>query len=224
MAPEPTEQFRRLTLGRKPPEEAEPPAMVFILLKIPVSPPRDPASTWAAIAVGVLAIVYVVYVRPLRKKKEEADPVRRAPTHGGLSQQRAVEREMSNLLVEFSQMARQMTAQLDTRATKLELLLKEADEKIATLRAIGAGHCGTPTLPAPAAEAASAAAAALEGVIIEARAPIGPSLIEPPRDPRHLRSYELADEGDSPQALARHRARPRGELVVRLARRSGSPA
>ena len=198
--------------------------MVLILLKIPVSPPRDPASTWVAIAVGVLAIVYVVYVRPLRKKKEEKDPIHRGPGHGGLSQQRAVEREMSNLLVEFSQMARQMTAQLDTRAAKLELLLKEADEKIATLRAFGAGHCGTPTLPAPAAEAASTAAAALEGVIIEARAPIGPSLIEPPLDPRHRRIYDLADEGYSPQEIARQLDRPSGEIELILALRSGSHA
>jgi hypothetical protein len=198
--------------------------MVLILLKIPVSPPRDPASTWVAIAVGILAIVYVVYVRPLRKKKEETDPVRRAPAHGGLSQQRAVEREMSNLLVEFSQMARQMTAQLDTRAAKLELLLKEADDKIATLRAIAGGHGGATALPAPAAEAASAAAAALEGVIIEARAPIGPSLTEPPLDPRHLRIYDLADEGYSPQEIARQLDRPSGEIELILALRSGSHA
>ena len=41
---------------------------------------------------------------------------------------------MNNLLVELSEMARQVTAQLDTRTLKLETLLKEADEKIQLLK------------------------------------------------------------------------------------------
>ena len=49
---------------------------------------------------------------------------------------------MSNLVVEMSEMARQITAQLDTRAAKLELLIKEADEKIARLGASGESTSG----------------------------------------------------------------------------------
>ena len=37
-----------------------------------------------------------------------------------LASQCAVERDMSHLLVEMSEMARQITAQLDTRAAKFE--------------------------------------------------------------------------------------------------------
>jgi len=38
-----------------------------------------------------------------------------------------VERQMQSLLVELSEMSRQISAQLDTRSAKLELLIKEAD-------------------------------------------------------------------------------------------------
>ena len=40
---------------------------------------------------------------------------------------------MESLLVELSEMARQISAQLDTRSQKLEILIREADEKIAAL-------------------------------------------------------------------------------------------
>src|SRR5207253_3555095 len=79
-------------------------------------------TTWAVIIMAVLTIAYAV-MRPRFRKK---DPLE---TGGGgprmtLSQQRGVEREMSNLLVELSEMARQITAQLDTRAAKLDMLIK----------------------------------------------------------------------------------------------------
>ena len=90
--------------------------MQSILLEIP---PPSPATSWTAIGIGVATIVYVAFIRPLGKKKKE-DPLSRPP---GLARQRSVERDMSNLLVELSEMARQMTGQLDTRAARLEALL-----------------------------------------------------------------------------------------------------
>src|SRR3954470_17388804 len=117
--------------------------MLHILLETTTAhvAPRDPATTWIAISVGIMLVVYITFVRPLRKKKDK-DPLERSHGFSTLAQQRAVERDMSNLLVELSEMARQMTAQLDTRAAKLELLLKEADERIATLRAAGGSAGG----------------------------------------------------------------------------------
>src|SRR3954454_11341814 len=118
--------------------------MLHILLETTAAPaaPRAPAATWIAISVGIMLVVYITFVRPLRKKKDK-DPLERSSGFSTLAQQRAVERDMSNLLVELSEMARQMTAQLDTRAAKLELLLKEADERIATLRASDHGQAGS---------------------------------------------------------------------------------
>jgi hypothetical protein len=184
--------------------------MQFIVLDI-TTPGRDPATTWIAISVGILTVVYVTFVRPLRRKKEKDPLERRFHNHNGtLAQQRAVERDMSTLLVELSEMARQMTAQLDTRAAKLELLLKEADERIAALRAgnprsANSAERGTPD--------------ALEGVIVEARAALSPSLPEQRIDPRHAQVYDLADEGLSPPEIARQLGRPSGEIELILALR-----
>ena len=194
------------------------------LLEITAPPAaRDPATTWIVIAVAILGIVYVTFVRPVRQKKKDRDPLQRQ-AGGVLARQRSVEREMSNLLVELSEMARQMTAQLDTRTAKLELLLKEADEKILLLKRAGVDGRGTLAItgPVPEQEGATAAAAALEGVIMEARAPVHAAMPEPQLDPRHARVYDLADEGHSPQEIARELERPSGEIELILALRSGS--
>ena len=180
-----------------------------ILLDIP-APGRDPATTWIAIAVGVMTVVYITFVRPLRKKKE-ADPLERRPGHGTLAQQRGVERDMSNLLVELSEMARQMTAQLDTRAAKLELLLKEADQRIELLRAAGVRGPGASSEPQ-----------LLDGVIVEAKAPVTHSMTESKPDPRHAQVYDLADDGHPPHEIARLLDRPSGEVELILALR-GTP-
>ena len=119
-----------------------------------------------------------------------------------LASQRSVEREMSNLLVELSEMARQVTAQLDTRAAKLEVLMKEADEKIAILKSLGDSRRAM----TPSADDSS---------------PMGTARIHAParHDPRHLEVYTLADEGRTPRQIAQHLNRPDGEVELILALR-----
>src|SRR3954470_1374702 len=96
-------------------------------------PPNWPGQ-WAVIALGVVTVLYVAVIRPMRKGKRK-DPLVRTPGQFSLAQQRAVEREMSNLLVEYEEMLRRMTAQLETRAARLELLINQADERLVQLRA-----------------------------------------------------------------------------------------
>src|ERR1700677_4957671 len=88
---------------------------------------------WAFYAVAAMTLLYMVFVRPMQRQKK--DPLSRMPgdSRGGLARQRAVERQMETLLVELSEMARQITGQLDTRAAKLEALMREADAKIAEM-------------------------------------------------------------------------------------------
>jgi hypothetical protein len=108
---------------------------------------------WAVLAFGIVAILYFVVIRPMRKGKSQRDPLERKPTKSSLAQQRAIERDMGNLLVQYEEMIRRMTAQLDIRATKLELLIREAEEKIAQLKAltsaISPAGPSTGTGPAP---------------------------------------------------------------------------
>jgi hypothetical protein len=102
-----------------------------VLLEIPADASPTP---WAVIALGILTLIYVVFVRPQQKKRRK-DPLAQMPGKTLLSQHRSMERDMTALLVEYEQMMRTMTAQLETRVAKLELLIGDADERIAALRA-----------------------------------------------------------------------------------------
>jgi hypothetical protein len=159
------------------------------------TPPSN--TVWIMIGIAGATILYAVF-RPSLKKK---DPLARSPSSASLAQQRNVERQMQNLLVELSEMARQLTAQLDTRSQKLEALLQEADEKIAQLRAAGVSA----NQPRPSAPNRQAWAL--------------PSEPAAPPDSQHQAVYTLADQGQSAPDIARQLNRPRGEVELILALR-----
>src|ERR1051325_231573 len=125
------------------------PMMNFLFAAIQFS--KDDSTQWAVLVVGVVATLYLVMRGRSKSKK---DPLDRKPAPFGVSQQRQIERDISNLMVEMLQTAQQMTAQLDTRATRLEILLKEADVKLAALKQ--ASGSGAVLSERPVAEASSA--------------------------------------------------------------------
>jgi hypothetical protein len=166
-------------------------------------PPIDPTAQWALTIFAILIVLWLI-IRPWAKRK---DPLAQQPFKTSLAQQRALERQMSNLVVELSEMARQITAQLDTRAAKLEMLIKEADEKIGRLGTNGSGE----TQSLMAAHGGGNGAGAVERVPPEPPA-------EP--DPRHAQVYALADQGRSSQQIAQELHRPSGEIELILALRA----
>ena len=157
------------------------------------------ANEWLIYSLGAVVVVYLV-IRPLMRKK--ADPLEPVPRLS-LSQQRGIERDMQNLLVELSEMARQVTGQLDTRAAKLDALLQEADEKIAELRRL---TDRVSTMDNPPEQPAD-----LEPMLV------APS--PPPNESRHRDVYALADAGRSVHEIAQELQRPRGEVELILALR-----
>jgi len=150
----------------------------------------DPFQKWALVCAAGLTVVYIV-MRPFKKRK---DPLAH-PTNLSLAGQREVERQMTELLVELEQMSRQMTAQLDTRARKLELLIKEADEKIAALQNHGDGRAILPTF---------------------VQTETAPGMSARAADPRHAEVYDLADAGQSARQIAQQLSRPQGEIELIL--------
>ncbi len=167
-------------------------------------------TQWIALLVAVAAIAFVLF-RGKRKK----DPMQSGPRLS-LSQQRSVEQQMSNLLVELSEMARQITSQLDSRATKLELLIREADEKIAAMKSMGNGAFH-PAAPSPAQESFSPAPDAIEPPTPTSTP--RPTTHDFPPDPRNEQVYAMADQGSTPQEIARQLGRPSGEVQLILALR-----
>lgn len=161
------------------------------------------AKAYLAIGVGAMVLIYLYLRQSFRQKK---DPLEKAP-FSSLSQQRAVERQMQSLLVEMAEMARQITAQIDTRTEKLHQLMGEADRKIAELRRLQAG--GT-TQGDAAVQPVSAGST--------------PSPADSP-ETRHSEIYSLADAGLPLAEIARRLGRPSGEieLILALGGRSNNP-
>jgi hypothetical protein len=165
---------------------------------------------WGIVCVGALLVLYLL----LRSnKRKRGDPLARSPGQATLSQQRNVERQMQNLLVELSEMARQITAQLDTRTTKLALMIDDADEKAAMLQRV-IDECRAVLATPPPAVAPVPPAPASTDVGFE------PSLaLANESDARHRQVYALADAGRSASDIAREIDRPHGEVELILALR-----
>ncbi len=163
--------------------------------------PITPNLKWVLMALAGATILYTV-IRPAMQKKKK-DPLYKPPTSASLAQQRNTERQMQNILVELSEMSRQLTAQLDTRSQKLEILLQEADQKIAMMKQLSIIATTNPEPRMTTVEKESWTM------------PPEPAVI----DPRHQEVYTLADQGQSAPDIARQLDRPRGEIDLILALR-----
>ena len=180
---------------------------------------KEDSTQWLVLVVGVLATMYVVMRGRAKRRK---DPFER-PAAMGVSQQRNLERDIENLMVQMLDTARQMTAQLDTRAAKLELLIRQADERLAAIKSTGANGSTLPNSdagPRPADESLPGESASDTSTPIPARGPeVTSEPAETPPDPRHAEIYALADSGRSPYEIARSLDRPNGEVELILALR-----
>lgn len=193
----------------------------------------DPVAI-GALAAGGLLLVYFTFIRPKAKKRR--DPLATPPsTRASLASERAAERGMQTLLVELEQMSRQMGAQLDTRAARLEALIRQADERIARAEEASAALAARlarekaavlsdRTLASPAVmdrPAASSSSARAAG----SATPASGSSSNLAALERHQEIYDMRDAGKSPAEIARRINRPAGEveliLALRPARRSG---
>jgi hypothetical protein len=148
-------------------------------------------TTWIALVIGVCATMYVL----MRARRKRKDPLEDKPHTMPLAQQRAVERQMSTLLIELSDMSREISANLDTRAAKLTALLDEADRRIAELRAANAN-----SLPAP--------------QLTTSEVPVTDGA-----EAHHAEIYELADRKMSIPDIAKRLSLPNGEVELILALR-----
>jgi hypothetical protein len=160
----------------------------------------EPSTSFWADPAGVMLIGFglfvLVFLSFRTKWKNKRKPAAALPASNTLAQQRHVERDMQKLLTELHEMARQMNAQIDTKAAKLEALIAEADQKIARLNG---------NVPAD------------DAVETVAEEPQEEASIAPTY--QHATLYELADEGHDVEEIARRTDRPRGEVELILALR-----
>jgi hypothetical protein len=194
----------------------------------PPAPTGGMSSSATYLLMGVAA-VFIIYValRPMWVKKKD-------PLSGqfriSLTQQKALEREMNTLVVELHNMARKMSAQLDTRAAKLEQLIADADQRLALLKQLGQIDGDISPAPRPAVtekDDAPRMRLVRDEPLETAAKPFETSNLELPDDrpdERHRAIYELADAGLSAPVIAQRLSRPAGEIELILALRPRSAA
>ena len=170
--------------------------------------PLGLSPSWIVLISAVLFVVYLTF-RPKRR-----DPLAGQPFRTSLVQQRSLERDMQNVIVELSEMTRQMSAQLETRALKLEQLMHDADAKIDELTRAGEiARCAGVAIPG------DLLSATVE--TIESAATPRPTmrLVTEHTEDRWAEIYQLADAGLTLAEIARRLGRPTGEIELILALR-----
>ncbi len=191
---------------------------------------REDATQWVVLVVGIIATIFIV-MRPRWKRRRDPMVEAARPQQFSLAQQRSLERDMNGLMVEMLETARKMAAQLETRSAKIEVLLQEADEKIAALQAgtrsgrrdlLEADHKSESPpehrllAPALSTEVSANSSESSESGQNDQNSH---DLAEVPPDPRHAEVYSMADQGRSPHEIAKKLNRPNGEVELILALR-----
>jgi hypothetical protein len=201
--------------------------MLRTLIDIPLFADIAPLALSPAWIVLVSAVLFVVYLtfRPKRR-----DPLASQPFRTSLAAQKSLERDMQNVIVELSEMSRQMSAQLETRAVKLEQLMRDADAKIAQLQQVQQAADAARTSIETSGEAnAGEFTAIASDTVSTSMQPARPAMRLVTDDTSHTEDrwaevYRLGDEGLTLPEIARRLARPNGEVELILALRPKAPA
>lgn len=164
-------------------------------------------------AAGILMITMAL-MSWLRKRK------RRQTTHPVLTpteqlernkQLRGVRGDLETLMVEIEQFSKRLAAHLDAKTVGIEMLLKQADQRIAELKRLAKNNGHAEEVPAP---------AALDSKPSEQPVSVAPQPAnEIPDDPLSRSVYQLADQGLAADAIARKLNEHVGKVELILALR-----
>ena len=174
------------------------------------------SPSWVLLGVAAMAVVYLL-IRPRKR-----DPLAKSPARLSIGQQKSLERDMQHVIVELSEFARQMSAQLETRAAKLELLIRDADERVATLNAAVDAAKSRPaaaTLPMLTLASANDSGEAMPAIVPAPAQPVRGMRLADHSVDRWNDVYAHADQGLNAREIARAMNRPQGEIELILALR-----
>ncbi|HNQ22251.1 MAG TPA: hypothetical protein PKK06_04070 [Phycisphaerae bacterium] len=182
----------------------------------------DPSTgrTWGDMGAGQLLLVALVVVfttitlirtrQKIRERQRDAGESVKARYERLTAEQRQ-RQDLDQAVLQLDELARQVSALLDTKYAKVEAVLREADRRIAQLNALLQASPGPRRLD----------------LTLDAEPPDALSPVEaPPRgeDPRQAAVYRLADEGKSATEIARQVDQPVGEVELILALRRARQA
>jgi hypothetical protein len=126
-----------------------------------------------------------------------------------LKEHSQVKGDMEQLLIELHEAARRLNAQLDTKAAKLETLIREADQRIARLQS-RSGSDGDVSF-------SDVGAAAPDHLDVTVDNTSGPQEDGEPVDPLRHKILTLAKAGKTPVEIARDTGTQPGEVELILA-------
>ena len=182
----------------------------------------ESTSSESGLAVVVLALSLVTLsLLLLRWRRGRRAPLPDPPRTqlDRLRRQRDVQRSGEELIIQLEELARRISAQVDTKFAKLDQAIMDADDRLARLQAATARAERR-------AEQQSGGAAPSPGTPADETPAHVPSETEIPSDsldspdPRHQSVYDLADAGRAPDEIAERLALPLGEGEVILNLRS----
>ena len=185
----------------------------------------------SAVWLGLIAVVVWIMLRSTHKRIAKNEARKNLTVKQRVAEARqgsVIVDRVTELMSELADMSRQVNGELDTRTAKLEILLDEADRKIAMLQSgLGEGDSYVPS-----AESSASADSSVD-LADNSRAddwPVNSSEVDSPSadstaedvaadldSPEHQQIRDLAGEGFSAQEIARKVDRPVGEVELILA-------
>lgn len=167
-----------------------------------------PTSQFLMLAGAILALTLVMIStrRRIRASRADVGPSARE-TYRRLSHEAETKRDLEAVMLELDQLARQTMGRLDTKFAKLEAVVRDADQRIATLTRLLREPGNDPPLDLTVADEATPGAGQ------------GPAASRASVEPRHAAVYQLADTGMSAIDIARELDRTGGEIELILSLR-----
>jgi hypothetical protein len=171
-------------------------------------------SSTQLVIIAVIIVVTVLMLGNVRRKLRQRGP---SPSEyareqiSRLKEHHEIKGDMEQLLVELHEAARRLNAQMDTKAARLEALIRDADERIAGLEAASAPDA---TTRAPAAQVGHPPAEHLDVAVDDSTSPAAG---EERLDPLRHRIFTLAEKGKTPVEIAQDTGVQPGEVELILA-------
>ena len=157
-----------------------------------------------ALAVGALTLVMLSTRRRIRKSQRQKVTDPRPRVSSALREQNQAARNLEEVMLELDELSRQIHGRLDTKLVRLEVVIRDADQRIDLLSRLlqrTEGLSGT------------------EIAIDQEVSTDSPSRLDGTDDARHSEIFSLADAGRSPLEIARETGKTTGEIELILALR-----
>lgn len=157
--------------------------------------------------VALLAVVAVLTALTLlagARRRRDGGPSPKAYAReqvARIKEERAVQAEVTDVMLQLEQLAKEVNAQLDTKFVKLERVIADADDRIARLERLLRQATGSPTID----------------TTVDDSGDVHGRVADPNRDSWRERALQLHHEGRSASQIARLLDRSVGEVELLVA-------